>query len=158
MLGSLSEAVWSRLSACTPSHTCPRGSKKQRRCGLRRGCGELQLGILAQGAAVVIKWNWMFNPRKPNTSKRKLRIAWREPATFPYVPSYASAAAGSIFERASFSGEVLFEKAKVAIGGINGTYLVEATPVAGEGSKEYILARDSAPKAVLSVVSLNTPI
>lgn len=114
-----------------------------------------ELKVLERSHHVVIKWNWMPNPHKPQNSKRKLRVEWGEPATFPYIPKYASARVNSIFERASFGNEVVSEKSMIRIGDLRGSYPVEAMAIPSDAKERYVSEDIVRPRPVLSIIWLN---
>ena len=113
-----------------------------------------ELGILDRARHVVIKWNYMINPNKPEENKTKLRIGWSYPYTFPYIPKFKPAPIGSAFEKASRTKDVILERSSVKIGGINGIYHIEAISSYREnsGSENEIKSNP-----VLSLIHLVNP-
>lgn len=103
---------------------------------------------------VIIRWDWMLNPNKPEDKVPKLRIRWAEPSTYPYIPKSLSARKGSIIEQASFSSQVIFEKSKIRIGSLNGIYPVEALGLFKKHRKDSP-RQDSQFLPVLSAIWLN---
>lgn len=114
-----------------------------------------ELKVLDRGRHVIIKWNWMPNPHKPQVSTQKLRVEWGEPTTFPYIPKYASAQVDSIFERASFSNDVVSEKSRIRIGDLKGSYPVEALAIHSDANEGHASENISRPRPVLSIIWLD---
>jgi Zn-dependent peptidase ImmA (M78 family) len=114
-----------------------------------------EIKVLDRSRHIIVKWNWMLNPHKPQNSKRKLRVEWGEPAAFPYIPKYASAQVNSIFERASLSNDVVSEKSRIRIGDLKGSYPVEAVAIRSDANRGHASENISRPRPVLSIIWLN---
>jgi len=114
-----------------------------------------ELKVLDRGRHVIIKWNWMPNPHKPQNSKRKLRVEWGAPATFPYIPKYLSTQVNSVFERSSFGNDVVSEKAEIKIGDLKGSYPVEAVAISSDADGRHASKSISRPRPVLSIIWLD---
>lgn len=117
-----------------------------------------ELKALDRSRHAIIMWNWSLNPNKPRESKRKLRVEWSEPSTFPYIPKHDSTPVDSVFGQAALNKNVVSENARIRIGSLRGNYLIEAVAIPSKARGKHESEAASQLKPVLSIIWLdNSP-